>query len=106
MAAYGITNAFRPMRSRLLRALGLTLLLLAVSPATEPFATFDLADLFGDPGTPAAASIQTKTGGDAPVAHIGPAADPRIPAACGTSGAIFHSALPRTSPDSHVQLRI
>jgi hypothetical protein len=56
--------------SAAVRLLGLALLVLAVSPVTAPFSTFDLVGLLT--GTPqAASSLQTKKIADEPSAELG-----------------------------------
>ena len=46
------------------------LLLLAVSPVTAPFLTFDLKDLLGESSAPGVALVQPKTTHDEPVSTV------------------------------------
>lgn len=62
------------MRSRysaLVRLLGLTLLVLAVSPVTAPFSTIDLVGLLSGTTLPANASFNTKKAPEEPVPLVG-----------------------------------
>lgn len=60
-----------------LRALVVALLLLAVSPVTAPFSTYDLQDLFG--GTSHGVAVfQSKTGPDESTVHVSGAPDLRV----------------------------
>lgn len=45
-------------------------LLLALSPVTAPFLTFDLRDLLGDSTSPGVALVQPKTAHDEPVSTV------------------------------------
>jgi len=59
-----------PRYSAAVRLLGLALLVLAVSPVTAPFSTFDLVGLLT--GTPqAASSLQSKKIADEPASELG-----------------------------------
>jgi len=60
--------------STLTRIIVTALLLLAVSPVTAPFLTFDLKDLLGDSTSPGVALVQPKTTHDEPVSTIATAA--------------------------------
>ena len=64
------------MTSRLLRTLGVALLLLAVSPVTAPFSTYDLNQIVGSPTSPGTSSVHAKAGADEPVACLGSPAAP------------------------------
>ena len=88
------------------RFLVLGLLLLAVSPATAPFSTFDLFDLFGGHGAPASSAVTHKSAQDPQViACTSPATG--LPAPDSTAavsmlplaGTLVHRAL-------HIPLRI
>jgi hypothetical protein len=56
--------------SALTRTIVTTLLLLAVSPVTAPFLTFDLKDWLGDSTSPGVALVQPKTTHDEPVSAV------------------------------------
>jgi hypothetical protein len=56
--------------SALTRIIVTTLLLLAVSPVTAPFLTFDLKDWLGDSTSPGVALVQPKTTHDEPVSAV------------------------------------
>jgi hypothetical protein len=55
--------------SAAVRLLGLTLLVLAVSPVTAPFSTFDLIGLLNGSAS-ATSSLQTKKAADEPAAEV------------------------------------
>lgn len=94
------------MQSRLRRFLGLTLLLLALSPATQPFATFDIADLFGETGSPAVSVKTPKATVDQSVATAGSFDTPRL-AEAGRLERPFDRRHSRpASTTTHRQLRI
>ena len=63
------------------RMLGLALLILACSPVTAPFSTFDLVSLSGDATAPATASFQSKKAPDEPTAALAGPVDPAPPVA-------------------------
>jgi hypothetical protein len=54
----------------LTRSIVTALLLLAVSPVTAPFLTFDLKDWLGDSTSPGVALVQPKTTHDEPVSTV------------------------------------
>ena len=56
--------------SALARTIVTALLLLAVSPVTSPFLTFDLKNLYGDSTAPGVALVQPKTTHDEPVSTV------------------------------------
>jgi len=56
--------------SALTRIIVTALLLLAVSPVTAPFLTFDLKDWLGDSTSPGVALVQPKTTHDEPVSAV------------------------------------
>jgi hypothetical protein len=58
----------------LIQTIVTALLLLAVSPVTAPFLTFDLKDLLGDSTAPGVALVQPKTSHDEPVSTVATAA--------------------------------
>ena len=59
------------MTSRLLRVLGVALLLLAISPVTAPFSTCDLSQLLGNPVQAGGPVVQAKAAPDEPVPTLG-----------------------------------
>jgi hypothetical protein len=59
-----------PRYSAAARLLGLALLVLAVSPVTAPFSTFDLVGLLTG-AAPAASSLQSKKVVDEPASELG-----------------------------------
>lgn len=61
------------------RALGVALLMLAVSPLTAPFSTCDPVDLFGGATVPVSTSVQAKTVTDDPAADVGSTIGPVSP---------------------------
>lgn len=71
------------------RMLGLTLLILACSPVTAPFSTFDLVSWLGGAPAAAGASLQPKKAADEPAAVV--------PGQTGATGVICYCAslLPR-----------
>jgi hypothetical protein len=95
------------MRSRLLRVLGLGLLLLALSPLTEPFSTIRLSDLLAqDPGTPAATSLQNKLCAEQPTAALG-GATPALTTDCDSAARPLVQPAGASTPVAlHLQLRI
>lgn len=58
----------------LTQAIVTALLLLAVSPVTAPFLTFDLEDLLGDSTAPGVALVQPKATHDEPISTVATAA--------------------------------
>ena len=57
------------------RALVVALLLLAVSPVTAPFSTYDLQDRFGGTPSSGVAVLQSKAAPDESIAHVSGAPD-------------------------------
>ena len=78
------------------------LLLLAVSPVTAPFLTFDLNDLHCDVTSPDVALVQPKTTHDEPVPTVAPSASSQVsrsivaPAAAALVDRVSHSVAFRT----------
>lgn len=88
------------------RVIGTVLLLLAVSPVTAPFLTYDIRDLLGDSSPQGAALVQPKTTHDEPTAAVGHVAVPVDLPVVFTTISVSPAPHGRVNRPAHVPLRV